>query len=134
MIDKQTRERVRELKEKVLSESEACGGVIDVYKMEAGLYIELACDKDCYELQVGTPEFGAVIIAHPAHFPHRDKCAVKGSYVTVEGEKIYIPKLIVKDAEILLHKTHSFRHVTPPVRRAVIRGRNDQFSYSLWGE
>jgi hypothetical protein len=105
-------------------------GVIEVRKLPAGTRIAVDTVSEHYELEVGTPEYGVVLIASDRRFHGRDKAIVTGSTDLDTG--IFLPKIIGEGLKIVLRRQDQPVIRTDPVLAAVVRGKGDSYVYSVW--
>jgi len=105
-------------------------GVIDVRKLPIGTRIALDTVSEHYELEVGTPERGVVLIASDRRFDGRDKAIVTGSADVETG--IFLPRIIGQGLKVVLRRANSPAVRTDPVLAACVRGRNDEYTYLMW--
>lgn len=105
-------------------------GVIEVRKLPAGTRITLETASEVYELEVGTPRLGVVLIASERRFRNRDKAVVTGSRDVDTG--LFLPKIIGQGLKIVLKRPYARVVRTDPVRAATIRGKNDSYVYEMW--
>lgn len=105
-------------------------GVIEVRKLPAGTRIAVDTVSEHYELEVGTPRFGVVLIASDRRFHGRDKAVVTGSTDLDTG--IFLPRIIGEGLKIVLRRQDLPVIRTDPVLAACIRGRDDSYVFNIW--
>ena len=105
-------------------------GVIEVRKLPAGTRIALVTASEVYELEVGTPKLGVVLIASERKFRARDKAVVTGSFDVDTG--LFLPKIIGQGLKVVLKRPYAYVVRTDPVLSATIRGKNDSYVYEMW--
>lgn len=105
-------------------------GVIEVRKLPAGTRIALETISEVYELEVGTPSLGVVLIASERKFRNRDKAVVTGSLDVDTG--LFLPKIIGQGLKVVLRRSYSPVIRTDPVLAATLRGKNDSYVYEMW--
>jgi len=123
------RKEVERQREKLLAYHRA-QGVIDVRKLLAGTRIAIKTPTENYELEVGTPERGVVLIASDKRFTKRDKVVVSGSYDP--DTHIFLPRIIGYKLKIVLRRPYKLVVRTGPVVTAKVIGRGDSYEYRLW--
>jgi hypothetical protein len=123
------RKEVKRRQEELLSYHRA-QGVIDVRKLTAGTRIVIETPTENYELEVGTPERGVVLIASDKRFTKRDKAVVSGSYDP--NTRIFLPKIIGYGLKIVLRRPYKLAIRTGPVVAAKVIGKGDSYEYRLW--
>jgi hypothetical protein len=107
-----------------------CNGLIDVYKLEAGTYVEFSTKNENFELEVATPSLGICLISSDRRFVGRDKVKVLGSIDPLT--KIYLPKIIGENLKLKLRRDNQPTIVTRPIVSARIIGKNMDWDYKLW--
>lgn len=105
-------------------------GVVEVRKLSAGTRITLETVSEVYELEVGTPKLGVVLIASELGFRNRDKAVVTGSIDTDTG--LFLPEIIGQGLRVVLKRPYARVVRTDPVLFAVIRGKDDSYVYEMW--
>ena len=105
-------------------------GVIEVRKLPAGTRIALETLSEVYELEVGTPRLGVVLIASERKFRSRDKAVVTGSLDVDTG--LFLPKIIGQGLKVVLKRPYARVVRTDPVLAATIRGKDDSYVYEMW--
>ncbi len=105
-------------------------GVVEVRKLPAGTRIALETASEVYELEVGTPKLGVVLIASERGFRNRDKAVVTGSIDADTG--LFLPKIIGQGLRVVLKRPYARVVRTDPVLFATIRGKNDSYVYEIW--
>lgn len=105
-------------------------GVIEVRKLPVGTRIAVDTVSEHFELEVGTPKYGVVLIASDRGFRGRDKAIVTGS--SEPGTGIFLPKIIGEGLKIILRRPGKTIVRTDPVLAAVIRGKGDSYVYNMW--
>ncbi len=122
-------QRITELRRNLLGFHRE-NGIIEVRKLLAGTRITLETVSEVYELEVGTPKRGVVLIASELGFRNRDKAIVTGSIDTDTG--LFLPKIIGQGLRIVLKRPYARVVRTDPVLFATIRGKNDSYVYEMW--
>ena len=122
-------QRITELKKDLLGFHRE-NGVIEVRKLPAGTRIELETVSEVYELEVGTPKLGVVLIASERGFRNRDKAVVTGSIDADTG--LFLPKIIGQGLRVVLKRPYAPVVRTAPVLFAAIRGKDDSYVYEMW--
>ena len=117
-------------KQTELREYHAANGVIRVRQLPAGTRIELHTSDEHYELEVGTPKRGVVLIASDVRFEGRDKAIVLGS--TDPDTRIYLPQIIGEGLQVSFKFPYKPTVRTRPILSARILGKNDSYSYDMW--
>lgn len=113
-----------------LLEKHRQNGVVEVRKLPVGTRVALDTPDEHYELEVGTPEFGVVLVASDGRFENRDKVVVTGS---IDPEtNIFVPEIIGEGMRIVLRRQNKPVVRTGPVVAACIRGKGDSYEYRLW--
>ncbi len=105
-------------------------GCVEVRKLPAGTRIALETTSEVYELEVGTPKLGVVLIASERGFRNRDKAVVTGSIDTDTG--LFLPKIIGQGLRVVLKRPYARVVRTAPVLFATIRGKDDSYIYEMW--
>lgn len=114
---------------KLLEEHERLG-CINVRKLTAGTRIVLKTADEIYELEVGTPEFGVVLVASDGRFTRRDKRVVAGSVCPDNG--IFIPEIIGQGLKVILRRPYYDTVYTGPVYAARVSGKDAEYSFDMW--
>ena len=118
------------LKQSELIEYHERNGVIDVRKLPVGTRVELHTPDEHYELEVGTPKFGVVLVASDGRFNHRDKVVVPGS---IDPDTfIFLPNIIGEGLKVMLRPQNQPIVRTGPVISARILGKHDSYVYEMW--
>jgi len=107
-------------------------GVIEVRKLPVGTRIALDTISEHYELEVGTPQNGVVLLASDRRFDGREKAVVMGSIDIDAG--IFLPLIIGEGLKVVLRRQGAPVVRTNPVLAACVRGKGDSYVYSVWGE
>jgi hypothetical protein len=105
-------------------------GVIEVRKLPAGTRIALDTISEHYELEVGTPKKGVVLLASDRRFDGREKAIVTGSTDLDTG--IFLPRIIGEGLTTVLRRPGKTVVRTDPVLAAVVRGKGDSYVYNVW--
>jgi hypothetical protein len=105
-------------------------GTVEVRKLPAGTRITLETATEVYELEVGTPKLGVVLIASDRRFPGRDKAVVSGSFDS--NAAIFLPEIIGQGLSTVLKRPYARVVRTGPVLAATIRGKDDSYTYEMW--
>jgi hypothetical protein len=105
-------------------------GIIEVRKLPAGTRIALETRSEVYELEVGTPNLGVVLIASDRRFMGRDKAVVTGSIDVDTG--LFLPRIIGQGLKVVLKRPYAPVIRTDPVQAATIRGKDDSYVYEMW--
>ena len=107
-------------------------GVIEVRKLSVGTRIALDTISEHYEIEVGTPKNGVVLLASDRRFDGREKAILTGSIDTDTG--IFLPRIIGEGLKVVFRRPEATVVRTDPVLAACIRGKGDSYTYLMWGE
>lgn len=107
-------------------------GCVEVRWMAAGTRISLATTDEHFELEVGTPERGVVLLATDRRFPQREKAVVAGSFDPSSRE--FLPEIIGQNLNVVFRVQGIGVVRTRPVLSAIVRDNGDTYEYDLWGE
>lgn len=103
-------------------------GFINVWQLAAKTRVVLKSPDEVYELEVGTPEFGVVLVASNIHFERREKVIVTGSLEPVT--RIFMPEIIGQDLRVVFRPRTGSVVRTRPIVYARIKG--ETYDYELW--
>lgn len=105
-------------------------GFVDVRQLAEKTLIVVKSLEEVYELEVGTPKFGVVLIASNGRFERREKVIVMGCMEPVT--RIFIPETICQDMRMVLRPRKGSVIRTQPIVYARIKGKT--YDYELWRE
>jgi len=103
---------------------------INVSRLARKTKILLKTVDEVYELEVGTPEFGVVLVASDGRFINRDKRVV-GGCIHPDTREV-IPNVICEGCKVILRRPHRETIYTGPVIAARITGAHNEYSFDLW--
>lgn len=102
---------------------------INIKKLQAGTLVLLRTDRITYELEIGSPKRGVVLLASDGGgWGHRLKMSLLGSIDTNTG--LLLDDLICQDLELSLKPRRGRMIRIGPIRSAKITGEN--YVYELW--
>jgi len=103
-------------------------GVVKVRDLLQGTCLLIATPDENYELVVGTPSRGVVLIASDGRFIHRDKGVLTGGMDPDTG--IFLPEIIGLGLKMVLSGERIGTIRTGPALECVVVGKD--FRYSMW--
>lgn len=103
-------------------------GFVNVRQLAAKTLIVIKSLEEVYELEVGTPEFGVVLIASNGRFERREKVIVTGCMEPVT--RIFIPEIIGQDMRVVLRPRKGSVVCTQPIVYARVKG--ETYDYEMW--
>jgi len=118
-------------KDAILAKCKA-DGFIDVRKLPLRTRIVIKTSDEVYELEVGTPKFGVVLVGSNGRFENRIKAVVTGSIDP--DTNLFIPKIIGRGLKIVLRCQRGPIIRTTPVLGARVIGPDNSFEYEMWSE
>lgn len=105
-------------------------GCINVRRLAQRTRIVIETSDEVFELEVGTPERGVVLIAGNRRYFWRAKAVVLGSLDPQTG--IFLPEIIGYGLKLMLRRRYKGMIKTAPVIAARILGPGDSYEYRLW--
>ena len=119
-----------ETKRTELLETHLAGGVVEVRRLARGTCLLIETPDENYELVVGTPSKGVVLIASDGRFKHRDKGVLIGSMDP--DTCVFLPEIIGLGLKMVFGGERIDYVKTGPVLRCVVKGKN--FEYGMWDD
>ena len=113
-----------------LMELHSENGVINVWKLERNTRVTLTTRDEHYELIVGTPSRGVVLIASDVRFERQDKAVIAGS--RDPQTRIFLPKVIGQGLCVLMRLRNGRTILTKPVLAASVLGSHNSYRFTLW--
>jgi len=113
-----------------LMEAHLSNGVVEVQKLSMGTRITVTTPDEHYEFEVGTPQFGVVLVGSDGRFDSRDKVVLTGSIDP--DTQIFLPGIIGQGLKIVLRRQNKPTVRTGPVLAVRVLGRNDSYAFKLW--
>jgi hypothetical protein len=105
-------------------------GIINVRKLIRQTRVVIKTNEEIYELEVGTPKFGVVLIGSNKRFENRIKAVVTGSIDPITN--IFFPKIIGRGLRIILRYQGNPTIRTAPVLEAKIIGPDNSYEFRMW--
>ena len=103
-------------------------GVVKVRDLSQGVCLLITTPDENYELVIGTPSRGVVLIASDGRFTHRDKGVLTGGFDPESG--IFLPEIIGLGLKMVLSGERIGTIRTGPVLDCIVVGKD--FRYSMW--
>jgi hypothetical protein len=107
-------------------------GCLDVRRLPRQTRLVIETSDEIYELEVGTPDKGVVLIASDGLFRLRKKAMVLGSIDPETG--IFLPEIIGYGLKMMLRRPYKGVIKTGPIIAAKVIGPKDSYEYRMWEE
>jgi len=105
-------------------------GCINVRALDPGVRISFDTENEQFELEVGTPKLGVVLLASDKRFFQREKAVVRGS-IDLQ-ERVLLPSIIGHGTCVVFHVQDVGVVRTRPILGATVRGKGDSYEYQMW--
>jgi hypothetical protein len=105
-------------------------GCLNVRKLPRKTRLVIETSDEIYELEVGTPDKGVVLVASDGFFWSRRKAVVLGSIDPKTG--IFLPEIMGYGLKIMLRRPYKGITRTGPIIAAKVIGPRDSYEYKMW--
>jgi hypothetical protein len=107
-------------------------GYLNVRRLPRRTRLVIETSDEIYELEVGTPDKGVVLVASDGFFRRRRKVVVLGSIDPKTG--IFLPEIVGYGLKMMLRRPYKGITRTSPILTAKVIGPRDSYEYKMWDD